>query len=561
MPSHPWLHVQLNPKCVYSSWRRGCTQLPKFPLFKFGRSPSELVKCSLVLNTNKSRGQATMGKPQKTGNYAPFCYSAAQLSAPETQFRLLELLPSTTDHELSCRILVSQVGQPSRQFKALSYTWGKGAMSHSIAVLPGTTQGKRRALAITESLHTALTHLRHARKSVWLWIDQICINQKDHVEKGNQVSLMGSIYAGAEQVVVWLGPAADGSDALMEAWLSVGQAARDFGLESYYTAERWPLLSNILNNEEPTDPKTVGFQTLLRIGGETFAPLIKKEILRHWFAREWFRRAWTIQEFCLCANTVFVCGTKTVQAELVMIAIQILTFSISRLYETIYTPAGIPLPLIDELSEEPTGRLFSCRQRRRKFDRGLPDATGDQLHALMRKLYVDHNTEATLHRDRIFSLLSLAVDAPHLALTPDYTNPYDPATDARILALAARAMLTNPATGTLTILSYAQPLPSTTTPSPLSPLYAHLPTWAPSWRGNLRPSFYHVHSHLTAHLFSACGHAHLQVHPCPLPTAQAAANPNVLGLSGFRVDVISAVAPGAAWTDMSWDAGRFRGFF
>jgi hypothetical protein len=501
-----------------------------------------------------TRIPAIMGTPQNTEGYAPFSYSASQLSEPETQFRLLELLPSAgKQHELSCRILVSEFEEPAGQYKALSYTWGNGPTSHFVAVIPDKAkEGERRALAITESLHTALVHLRHTNESVWLWIDQICINQDDHAEKGKQVGIMGPIYAGAEQVLVWLGPAANGSDTLMEAWQSVGQAAREFGLESYFTKERWPLLARILNNEDPTDPKTIEYETLLKAGAETFAPLVQPEIFRHWFARPWFTRAWTVQEFCLCDNTLFVCGTKTVQAELVMLSIQILQYSISRLYETIYAPAGASLPLIDELTQEPTARLFSCRQRRRKFDRREPHAPGDELHSLLRKLYVEHNTQAWLHRDRIFSLLGLAVDAAHLGLTPDYAEQDSPAADARILAQAARAMMTNPVTGRLDILSYSQ--------RPKHPaLAAHLPTWAPDWRGSLHRSFYYIHESVSEHLFAACGEGYLAVRPLPVPDVEE--NGSVLGLAGFRVDSIVAVAEGVAWMDMSFSADRFALFF
>jgi hypothetical protein len=43
-----------------------------------------------------------------------------------------------------------------------------------------------------------------------------------------------------------------------------------------------------------------------------------------------------VQEFCRCSDTVFLCGTKTVQAELVMFVIQVLLFSFGSLAETVY---------------------------------------------------------------------------------------------------------------------------------------------------------------------------------------------------------------------------------
>ncbi|KAK3304851.1 heterokaryon incompatibility protein-domain-containing protein [Chaetomium strumarium] len=503
--------------------------------------------------------------------YLPFCYSKAKLGEANTEFRLLELMPSASEAQaaqLNCRILVSGIEQPAHEYKALSYSWGNGATPCSIAVLPAEgSAGEPRALAITESLHTALLHLRDARTSVWLWIDQVCINQQDDDEKGEQVRLMGPIYTRAEQVLVWLGPAElvlvwqnpeeHGSDALMEAWQTVGQEARDFGMESYYTKERWPLLSRIINNNDPDDPKTAQFHNkLLRSGAETLAPLIARQTLRHWFARSWFRRAWTVQEFCLCANTVFVCGTKSVQVELVMLAIQILHFSGARLMDTVYARALVPISLLEDVVEEPTSRLFSCRQRRRKLDRGEEGATGDQLHALLRKLYVGRDTQAKFPRDRVFSLLGLAVDTRSLDITPDYTNAGEASAEARMLTRAARAMITNPSTGRIDILCYSQ--------FPKAPDLANdLPSWVPDWRGNLRPSFYTIHEAVETHLFSACG-PETSVQPLPATTTTTTAHSlprSALGLAGYLVDSISTIAAGAAWDDLSWDAARYLRFF
>jgi hypothetical protein len=49
-----------------------------------------------------------------------------------------------------------------------------------------------------------------------LWIDSICINQKDNVEKATQIEMMGQIYARSAQVLIWLGPSTPESDRLFE---------------------------------------------------------------------------------------------------------------------------------------------------------------------------------------------------------------------------------------------------------------------------------------------------------------------------------------------------------
>ena len=357
-------------------------------------------------HTSTAAGQCATAEPVAARSHNPSCYDTTPLGEAEPEFRLLELLPGTRGEEVRGKLAAAKIAASAQQFKALSYAWGSDSKSCSILIVPPVgTHVEPTAVAITESLHTALVHLRDVHQPVRLWIDQICINQDNRVEKGAQVRLMGSIYAQAEQVIVWLGPAADGSDSLMDAWNVVGQAAGDWGLEGYYTRERWPELHRMMNTPDPSDPKHAEFTALLQTAADTLIPLITANVLKHWFDRSWFARAWIVQEFCLCPNTAFICGTKTLPAELAMLAIHLLRYAMSQLFSQFH--AAVPTDLIRETSNEPASRLFSCRQRRRKLDRGDSGATGDQLHALLVKLYVDRDTQASLHRDRVFSLLSL----------------------------------------------------------------------------------------------------------------------------------------------------------
>ncbi|KXX75458.1 Heterokaryon incompatibility protein 6, OR allele [Madurella mycetomatis] len=464
-------------------------------------------------------------------------YSYSALGPFKTGFRLLELFPSSDrSAPLTCRLFLSSLPEvgPAPPYTALSYVWGDGTMTHRIFVRPAGTEGSGlpgsaevTTLAITESMHTVLVHLRDTQEMVTLWADQLCINQEDDVEKSHQVQLMGRIYANAKQVVVWLGPAADESDAVMEAWREIGQAARDLGLEQYYTREKLPLLHKMMFDPEPDDPVTNRFSALVRQAVDVFLPLIRDNSIWKWFCRPWFERAWVIQEFCLCEYVLLACGEKRLDPALVMLAVQIMGVSASRHGSPEYRDGGVLLEQLDQLTSEPTTSLFGSRQRRQKFDRGEPHARGDQLHMLLKKLYVEHDTKTTQYRDRIYSLLGLAVDAEDLGITPDYIAAGNEGT-ARILTDAARKMITNPASGRIDILCCSQ-FPK------LPGLADHLPSWVPDWRGNLQRSFYKVNEVTSPHIFAACGNTALQ----PVPSY----DPRVLGLRGFVVDTIEAVSP------------------
>jgi len=59
--------------------------------------------------------------------------------------------------------------------------------------------GKR--LAITENLYIALRNIRIEDEDRILWVDAICIDQKNERERGHQVQQMGDIFSRAEQVI------------------------------------------------------------------------------------------------------------------------------------------------------------------------------------------------------------------------------------------------------------------------------------------------------------------------------------------------------------------------
>jgi hypothetical protein len=94
-------------------------------------------------------------------------------------------------------------------YEALSYTWGT-----MISCSPVFVGGY--PLQVTESLDVTLRHLREATQSRRLWIDALCINQEDVLERNSLILLMDCIYGRARETVVWLSPTADNSDLLLD---------------------------------------------------------------------------------------------------------------------------------------------------------------------------------------------------------------------------------------------------------------------------------------------------------------------------------------------------------
>lgn len=109
-------------------------------------------------------------------------YKHKPLEQPD-HVRLILLLPGTFDEPLSCRLLHCQRTQHI-PYTALSYVWGDSGFSDTLLVR-GETADEDAVMPyiITCSLYKALQSLRPSREPLFVWADQIGINQLDSTEK------------------------------------------------------------------------------------------------------------------------------------------------------------------------------------------------------------------------------------------------------------------------------------------------------------------------------------------------------------------------------------------
>ncbi|KAI1736411.1 heterokaryon incompatibility protein-domain-containing protein [Xylaria scruposa] len=119
--------------------------------------------------------------------------------SPASIIRLLEIHPGHVEIPISCTLKIANIsGAETCSYEALSYHWGPIDTSQIIYI---NQQGFR----VSAALFRAIQHLRSPEKSRTVWIDAICVNQSDLVERSSQVLLMQQIYSKAASVIVWLG--------------------------------------------------------------------------------------------------------------------------------------------------------------------------------------------------------------------------------------------------------------------------------------------------------------------------------------------------------------------
>lgn len=161
------------------------------------------------------------------------------------------------------------------EFEAISYAWGSPVRPRKIYI-------DGAPLAITNSLHDALQHLRRSYGDRRLWADAICINQSDNTELSTQVNHMADIYRAASRVLVWLGCGEpDDSIACSVAWACwewrhvIDDRTRGWSASRPSALHE---LSQLMGRREPNSALS-GLIAITR-----------------WTRLPWFQRLWVVQE-------------------------------------------------------------------------------------------------------------------------------------------------------------------------------------------------------------------------------------------------------------------------
>lgn len=132
-------------------------------------------------------------------------YDYTKLDTTKQQIRLAKLLPPTAvgaaapEHDAVCLHLEVHDIATAPDYIALSYVWGDPSKTGNILV-------ENKLLAVRKNLFDFLYSFRSYQANIcYLWIDQLCINQNDTLERNHQVRLMANIYRSCVLAISWLG--------------------------------------------------------------------------------------------------------------------------------------------------------------------------------------------------------------------------------------------------------------------------------------------------------------------------------------------------------------------
>ena len=253
--------------------------------------------------------------------------------------RLLNIRPGTGrfggEGKIEIELTHHELG--TTDFDALSYTWGPSTLEEEdeAAQQIFTTVARcypifcdDKIILVAKSLRDKLRRLRQLddpevkaymasemefQKLKYLWVDGICINQDDSLERGRQVGMMARIYSTATTVVVDLGEADE------DVWVGL-QLAMKLG-------ELYTKLSK--TNEVELYQRQYQSSFLLQEfwhGLDMTVPTAQE-----WWSwaiflsRTWFSRTWVAQEALLAnpGRALVLCGTFNVRLQALLLSLSV----------------------------------------------------------------------------------------------------------------------------------------------------------------------------------------------------------------------------------------------
>ncbi|KAK4447076.1 heterokaryon incompatibility protein-domain-containing protein [Podospora aff. communis PSN243] len=210
-------------------------------------------------------------------------YQEFPVGKGETRLLVLEDSAPTTNSRTSFqgRFQIARLGDHVPAFTAISYAWANPSPASTdachIQIRSDNDDTKTASLPLSDTLTHLFTSLLRTHQPITLWIDALCINQTNNLEKGIQVDQMNQVYSRASQVLVWLGPPTPSSPAA-------------FRFMHSKRGIPWPDGWDVLPKDQLSGIDGV-FQLL---------------------DGPWFRRVWVVQEVTLSSNVVVASGDDRV---------------------------------------------------------------------------------------------------------------------------------------------------------------------------------------------------------------------------------------------------------
>ena len=181
---------------------------------------------------------------------------------------------------------LDDIEQLEVKYNAISYRWRAAEPATSIYIDDAS-------FSVGPALLAMLKDLRPEDGSRPVWIDAICINQKDIQERAVQVKLMQDIYSLAVHTLIWLGEIDDDGE-LALTFISRQAALEPERERGASLVERWA-------------GRTPGSDYVSLMRDRSYC-LIWDAVFQ-FCRRDYWSRVWMIQEIALSKNPTVICAS------------------------------------------------------------------------------------------------------------------------------------------------------------------------------------------------------------------------------------------------------------
>ncbi|RFU33663.1 hypothetical protein B7463_g2682, partial [Scytalidium lignicola] len=310
-----------------------------------------------------------------------------EFSIPRGWIRLLVVQPANFTDEINCRLLCLSLHDISHSYEALSYTWMGASFSKHICL-----EGYQ--FSVTPNVEAALRYLREDKQPRTLWVDSVCIDQSNILEKSYQVQQMKEVYERAERVLVWIGQDIENEDFKEGNWVESGLRAGVNGISGTKHAFGLALKFGMASR---SGDRAILEHNYSSEEVETWASLAR--LLK----RSYFRRVWVIQEVAVAKEVKVICGRHRIQWSILFSAYDAIVEN-RRLHND-----NLTLHRFDR----GIGGMDVCR-RMLKNDRTVHDRDGPSKEQRYGTRFLKLLTEArsrdtTDPRDRIYSVIGIGL--------------------------------------------------------------------------------------------------------------------------------------------------------
>jgi hypothetical protein len=221
--------------------------------------------------------------------------------------RLLKIKPGFEYEPIECELFEASLDD-NPAYEALSYTW------RADRKLDDSSKEKERlilcngkVLGVQENLYDALIEFRCCKRPFPFWIDRICIDQEDLKHKFAQIEMMGTIYASARCVVIWLGRSSMVQEVALNiiakfASSEMSSEADAFSLSEFTGLQKYrPALATSI--EDPAPASSLKDRLFQQADAAVVADTL---------SRGWFSRTWTLQELLLAKDIEIRLGGREI---------------------------------------------------------------------------------------------------------------------------------------------------------------------------------------------------------------------------------------------------------